>query len=162
MSTLSAAHTRTPRSIGLLIAFLVVVIGAGALIGISNVPDAWYAGLSKPSFNPPNWVFAPVWTVLYLMIAVAGWRIFLRAPRSQAMQLWWAQLALNFLWSPLFFGLQKMAMALADISALTLVTLALVFCAYRIDQTASLLLVPYGAWVSFASLLNASLLFLNS
>lgn len=156
------ARSPGPKSWLTLGVFVVLVVGGGLVIGYVTLPGEWYRSLNKPPFNPPNWVFAPVWTALYLMIAVAGWRIFLRAPRSQAMQLWWAQLALNFLWSPLFFGLQKMALALADISALTVITWALVFRAFRMDRTASLLLVPYAAWVSFASLLNASLLFLNS
>src|SRR4051794_28977474 len=77
-----------------------------------TAPGEWYAALAKPSFNPPNWLFAPVWTVLYVLIAVAGWRTFERDQRGGPMKLWWAQLALNFLWSPVFFGAHRIGLAL--------------------------------------------------
>src|SRR5690606_19499669 len=95
--------------------FLILVVGGGAVIGIYTSPGEWYAALEKPDFNPPNWVFGPVWTALYVMIAVAGWRIWLAAPRSAAMRLWQAQLLLNFAWSPVFFTLQMTGAAFAVI-----------------------------------------------
>ena len=82
-----------------LILFLVLVVGGGLAIGFLTAPGAWYAGLAKPSFNPPNWLFAPVWTVLYVLIAMAAWRIFERNRNGWLMKIWWAQLVLNFLWS---------------------------------------------------------------
>ena len=87
--------------------FLAIVLGGGLAIGFATRPGAWYAGLAKPAFNPPNRVFAPVWTLLYVMIAVAGWRIFLRAPADPAMIVWTIALVLNFLWSPVFFGAKR-------------------------------------------------------
>ena len=98
-----------------LLGFLVLVIGGGLAIGYLTAPGEWYAGLDKPSFNPPGWVFAPVWTVLYVLIAVAGWRTFERDRRGWPMRLWWAQLALNFLWSPVFFAAHRIGLALAII-----------------------------------------------
>lgn len=86
-----------------LVLFLVLVVGGGVLIGTATVPGEWYEALAKPAFNPPNWIFAPVWTILYVMIAVAGWRVWTRTHTAGAMAIWWLQLGLNFLWSPVFF-----------------------------------------------------------
>jgi tryptophan-rich sensory protein len=87
-----------------LILFLILVIGGGLAIGFLTAPGEWYAALAKPDFNPPNWLFAPVWTLLYILIAIAGWRVFERNRNGWPMKLWWAQLVLNFLWSPIFFA----------------------------------------------------------
>jgi len=95
-----SAHKR--GSARALLVFLVLVVGAGWAIGVTNLPGAWYAGLAKPAFNPPNWVFAPVWTVLYVLIAIAGWRVWTRDRAGWPMKLWAAQLALNWAWSPVF------------------------------------------------------------
>ncbi|HET9617686.1 MAG TPA: TspO/MBR family protein, partial [Pseudolabrys sp.] len=83
------------RDVLWIIAFLALTLGGGLAIGFWARPDGWYVHLKKPSFNPPDWVFAPVWTVLYIMIAIAGWRVFLRAPGGAAMALWAVGLALN-------------------------------------------------------------------
>lgn len=141
--------------------FVVLVVGGGLLLGLLSAPDGWYAALRKPPFNPPNWVFAPVWTALYVMIAVAGWRTYERDAAGRAMALWCAQLALNFAWTPVFFGLHRPGSALIVIVAL-LVTIA-VFIAerWRNDRNAALLFVPYLGWVAFATALNASIWWLN-
>ncbi len=89
--------------------FIAVVVTCGALIGINNVPGDWYQSLNKPPFNPPNWIFGPVWTTLYVMIAIAGARTWLRSRMGGRMQLWGSQMLLNFLWSPMFFGMQSPA-----------------------------------------------------
>ena len=85
-----------------LIPFIVLVVGGGLAIGYLTSPDAWYAQLAKPAINPPGWVFGPVWTALYVAIAIAGWRLWQSARDGSPMKLWWAQLALNFLGSPVF------------------------------------------------------------
>jgi translocator protein len=144
-----------------LLFFLVVTVGGGLGIGLFTLPGEWYAGLVKPSFNPPNWIFGPVWTALYIMIGVAGWRIYLRDPSGTAMKLWWMALALNFLWSPTFFGAQQLGIALVIILALLASILAFIVTSRPADRPASLLFVPYAAWVGFASLLNGSLFALN-
>ena len=92
--------------------FILLVVGGGLLIGFLTAPGPWYEALAKPSFNPPNWLFGPVWTVLYVFIAIAGWRIWQRERPGTAMKLWWLQLVLNFLWSPVFFALQQIGLAL--------------------------------------------------
>ena len=101
MTVPSLADYKTPRPWLTLGVFLLVVIGVGALIGTQSTPGAWYEGLAKPPFNPPNWIFGPVWFALYVMIAVAGWRIWMIEPRSGAMKIWFAQMALNWAWSPI-------------------------------------------------------------
>jgi tryptophan-rich sensory protein len=94
------------------IGFLVLTVGGGLAVGFVTAPGEWYAGLAKPAFNPPSWLFAPVWSVLYVLIAVAGWRTFERERSGRSMRLWWAQLGLNFLWSPVFFSTHQIGAAL--------------------------------------------------
>jgi tryptophan-rich sensory protein len=120
-----------------LAAFLVLTVGGGAVIGLWTGPDAWYASLVKPSFNPPNWVFAPVWTTLYVMIAVAGWRLWQRARASFAMKLWWGQLALNFVWTPVFFLGHALGPAFAIIVLLLGAILAFIAAARPVDRVAA-------------------------
>jgi tryptophan-rich sensory protein len=149
------------RNIGGLIAFIALALGGGTAIGAATGPDAWFAALAKPSFNPPNWVFAPVWSTLYVMIGVAGWRVWTHAPSSLAMKLWWLQLVLNFCWSPVFFSLHRPGLALAIIVVLLASIWAFVVAASRRLPAAALLFVPYGLWVLFATALNAALFILN-
>ena len=141
--------------------FILLVLGGGTLIGLMTLPGEWYAGLAKPPFNPPSWVFAPVWTLLYIMVAVAGWRTWQRGPRSAAMAVWFAQLALNFVWSPVFFGAHRIGAALAVIVALLATIIAFIVIAWPRDRIAGLLFTPYAAWVAFATLLNGALWYLN-
>ncbi|MER2537334.1 MAG: TspO/MBR family protein [Rhizobiaceae bacterium] len=141
--------------------FLLLVVGGGSLIGVTVQPGTWYAGLQKPPFNPPNWIFAPVWTTLYVMIAVAGWRSWERG--GAQMRLWWGQLVLNFAWTPVFFGAHLLGPALAVIAALLAAILAFMAAARRRrDGVSALLFAPYAAWVAFATLLNASIWWLNA
>jgi benzodiazapine receptor len=137
--------------------FLLLVIGGGLMIGYVTAPGEWYARLAKPSFNPPGWIFGPVWTVLYVLIAVAGWRTFERDRRGWPMRLWWAQLALNLLWSPVFFATHRIGLGFAVILLLFAVILAFVAMTRRQDRVAAWLLAPYAAWVAFASVLNGAI-----
>ncbi len=141
--------------------FLVLVIGGGLLIGVLNRPDDWFLSLSKPGFTPPNWIFAPVWTALYVVIAIAGARIFIDHRGSAAMRLWWAALLLNFAWSPLFFGLHEPALAMIVIFGLILAILLFIAFSWRSDRMSAILFLPYLAWTSFASVLNAAIVALN-
>ncbi|MEI4481637.1 MULTISPECIES: TspO/MBR family protein [unclassified Phyllobacterium] len=147
------------RSMVLLL-FLVLVVGGGLAIGYITLPGEWYASLVKPSFNPPNWLFAPVWTVLYVIIALAGWRVWDRGLASPQ-QFWWAQLLFNFLWSPSFFGLQQMGLALVVIVLLLISIIGFIKVSWSTERTSAILFLPYLAWVAFATLLNASLYWLN-
>ena len=125
------------------------------------MPGEWYAGLAKPPFNPPNWIFGPVWTVLYVLIGIAGWRTWERRRHGVAMQLWFAQMVLNFAWSPVFFTWHAIGIALAIIVALLLAVVAFITVSWNRDRVGVWLFVPYAAWVAFATMVNASLLFLN-
>jgi translocator protein len=140
------------------VALLVVVLGGGLAIGAVTRPDGWYAALAKPPFNPPNWVFAPAWTLLYVTIAVAGARAY---ERVGGFFLWVAQLALNFAWTPAFFLLHRPTLALCLIAALLAVILVFIVTRWTADRISALLFAPYAAWVAFATLLNASIVVLN-
>ena len=141
--------------------FLLIVFGGGLAIGYATLPGDWYAGLAKPAFNPPNWVFAPAWSLLYICIALAGWRIW-RADESAPLKpLWIGQLILNFLWSPVFFGRHLPGPALVVILALLATILVFIARAWDRDRIAAWLFIPYAAWVAFASLLNAAIVRLN-
>ncbi|MEI8151752.1 MAG: TspO/MBR family protein [Hyphomicrobiales bacterium] len=143
-------------------AVVAVVAIAGSWVTLPKIPT-WYAGLNKPSFTPPNAVFGPAWTILYTMMAVAVWRI--GAPsdpaRRRAVTLFAVQLAFNAVWSPVFFGLQAPKLGLVVVAGL-LVSLAATFIAFwRIDRWAGGLLVPYLAWVCYATSLNAAIVASN-
>ena len=141
--------------------FLLIVLGGGLAIGYATLPGDWYAGLAKPAFNPPNWVFAPVWSLLYICIALAGLRIWRADEIAPLKPLWICQLILNFLWSPVFFGLRLPGPALVVILALLAIILLFIARAWNRDRIAAWLFIPYAAWVAFASLLNAAIVRLN-
>lgn len=141
--------------------FLLLVVGGGTVIGMVTGPDDWYARLAKPAFNPPSWVFAPVWTCLYVLIAIAGWRISRGARSRRAMALWWGQLALNFAWPAVFFNAHAIGAALVVILLLLAVILGFITAAWSRDRIAAWLFAPYAAWVAFASLLNGTLFAMN-
>lgn len=144
-----------------LLGFIILVLGGGTLIGFVTLPGEWYAGLQKPIFNPPNWIFGPVWSVLYVLIAVAGWRVWSRDFGGLAMRVWVVQLVLNFLWSPVFFGLQQTGLALIVIVALLVAIFAFIAVVRPIDRVSAWLFAPYAVWVGFATLLNFSIWWLN-
>ena len=146
--------------------FLVACLGISAIGGwvTAQTVGTWYRTLEKPAFNPPDWVFAPVWTVLYVLIALAGWRVWRRcgfggAPLAAAAYA--AQLALNLAWSFLFFGGRMIGAALADILLLLAAIAVTATLFRRIDLVAAWLLAPYGSWVAFAAVLNYALWWLN-
>lgn len=153
---------RTPFQKWLALAcFLALTLGGGTLIGLSTPPGEWYASLQKPFFNPPNWLFGPVWTVLYIMIGVAGWRTWMRGYKGLPMQVWFAQMVFNFMWSPAFFGMQNMGLALIIIGCMVALTVLFIILTAKADRTSALLMTPYLAWISFAGLLNATLWWMN-
>lgn len=144
-----------------LLVFVAGVVGVGWLIGATNLPGAWYASLAKPGFVPPNWVFPVAWTILYITIAVAGWRTFRRDPSGKAMLVWFAQLALNFAWSPVMFTMHQIGAALVILVGLFLTIVAYIVLETSRDKLAAALFVPYAAWVAFAGTLNAAIWRLN-
>ncbi|MEL7060727.1 MAG: TspO/MBR family protein [Acidobacteriota bacterium] len=148
------------KHVGSLIAFLIVTASAAAF-GAAFGPGSWYDEIAKPGWTPPDWLFGPVWTLLYAMIAIAGWRLWTRRARP-ALALWVVQLVLNALWSWIFFGLHNLGLAFADIALLWLAIVATIVLARRPDPWAAGLLVPYLLWVTFAAALNFSIWQMNS
>lgn len=154
------------KNIKSLIAFI-LIIALAQIIGMQATTPAlpnWYAALQKPYWNPPSWVFGPVWAALYLCIAISGWKIWNSTPlkfRDPAMKWWGVQMALNALWSPLFFGMHLIAIAAVDIY-LTIIAVAMtIHYASMRDRWAAWLLTPYLLWILFASTLNIAILALN-
>lgn len=150
-----------------LVAFvaLVTLSFTPGLTGLLFPPGAWYGALAKPSWTPPNWLFGPVWTLLYLTLAVAAflvWRLRPSRQRRVALTLFVVQLALNALWTPLFFGAHRPALALAEIVLLDLAVAATLVAFWRLRRSAGALLVPYLAWLFFATALNAAIVKLTS
>lgn len=165
-STVLDEWRATPRGRwGALAGWIVLCAGGGAVIGVLTAggTSPWYLGLDKPSWTPPSWLFAPVWTTLYVLMGVAAWRIWRLddARRGGALGLFMAQLALNFSWSPLFFTGQRPGYALVDIVGLWSLVLLTIVAFTRMDRLAARLLWPYLAWVTFASLLNGAIVAMN-
>lgn len=166
MTEPTTRYPKPSRDVLSLAGFLVlclVVSGIGATITATTV-RTWYPTLHKPPFNPPDWVFAPVWTTLYVLMAIAGWRVWRRARLEvtrKALIVFVVQLALNLAWSFIFFGLQQISLALVEIVILLLAIIANTILFWRIDRWAGALFVPYVLWVAFATVLNASLWLLN-
>jgi len=152
---------RGPQALRLA-AFVAAILLTGFAVGYFSDPKASYDALAKPGFAPPAWLFGPVWTVLYVMIGVVGWRISERAPRGAEMLLWWVQMLLNVAWTPVFFMAGSRGAALGVIGVLLLAILLLVARLWRSDRTAAALLLPYLAWVGFAAILNAEIVRLNA
>lgn len=136
-----------------------------ASLGALFMPGAWYAALQKPSWNPPGWVFGPVWSVLYTLMAIAAWLAWKQggfAAQGKPLSVFLFQLALNAAWSPIFFGLQRPDLAFAVILLLWLAIVATGWTFRPVSRPAAWLLVPYLAWVSFATVLNGTLWWLNA
>jgi translocator protein len=144
--------------------FFLAVCFSAAAFGSLFPPGDWYADLAKPAWNPPAWIFGPVWTLLYTMMAVAAWRVWWRrglGPARLALAVFMFQLVLNALWSALFFGLKMPGVALAHI-LLLLAAISLTIVLFRREDPLSVwLLVPYWLWVAFASVLNLTLWWMN-
>ena len=138
----------------------VSAIGALTVRGRARASSSWFRTLKKPSFQPPSWVFAPVWMVLHGSIAASGWRIWRSPPsleRTRALVLWAKQLLLNGAWTPLFFGAHKPTAALADLMALDVAAGKYAVGAAKVDRTAAMLVAPYLAWLGLATALNAAI-----
>lgn len=150
-----------PLGIFLLLAFLAAFLGG---LATSTSVHTWYAALQKPAWTPPNWLFGPVWTLLYVLMAVAAWRVWRQGSPNEArrtVRLFAAQLALNVLWSVLFFGLHRIGFALIEVVVLWLVLIRIQIRFYVADTVAALLWAPYLLWVTFAAGLTAAVWDLN-
>ena len=155
-----------PNRWPVLVGFLLVAFSAATIGGLATASSVgtWYLTLHKPAWNPPGWLFGPVWSVLYTIMAVAAWRIWQQAAsslRSGALRLFYVQLGLNAIWSCLFFGLRNPGLALLEILLLLAVLVVVQVRFWRLDRVAGRLWLPYLAWVSFATVLNATVWWLN-
>ena len=156
------------KSIVRLIVACGVSLSAGAIGALVVTGDgfaAWYSTIQKPSFTPPNWVFGPAWTTLYVLMGVAAFLVWQKGLRSRAVRIalaWFlGQLALNALWTPVFFGLRRVGLALVVIVLLWVAIVITMSYVARVSRVAAVLLAPYLVWVSFATVLNASIWWLN-
>lgn len=134
----------------------------GSYFTMDAIPN-WYAGLNKPSFNPPNWIFGPVWSTLYLLMGISFYKVWTSNSdmKKIAIAIFSVQIVLNTLWSILFFGLQNPVVAFGEIIILWIMIILNIVVFYRINKISGLLLIPYLLWVSFASFLNYSIMILN-
>ncbi|MBI2012228.1 tryptophan-rich sensory protein [Candidatus Daviesbacteria bacterium] len=150
--------------------FLISTIGC-ELVGLAATPftissiPTWYQTLNKPSFSPPNWVFGPAWTILYFLMGVAAYLVWIKDLEKKAVKkalsFFIAQLVFNFLWSILFFGLHSPILGLIDILTLWVLILITIIKFHKLSKVAAYLLIPYLLWVSFATILNSSIVLLN-
>ncbi|KOX10915.1 TspO/MBR family protein [Micromonospora profundi] len=164
METTRQARPTTGRRSWLALAgFAAAVFVAAAIggLGVQGTTDE-YASLQQPSWAPPSWLFGPVWSALYALIAVAGWLVWRRVGFSPALWAWTAQLVLNAIWTPLFFGAGQYGLAFAEIVLMWLAIGVTVVLFARVSRVAMALMLPYWAWVTFAAALNLSIWQLNS
>jgi len=154
---MTLAHSTRRPSAWLALAGFGLAVAAAALIGGLGVAGtaAEYRTLEQPSWAPPSWLFGPVWTVLYAMIAVSGWLVWRRVGWTTALTVYAIQLVLNAAWTPIFFGFGQYGLALVDIVVLWFLIGATVWLFHPVSRVAAALLLPYWAWVTFATALNA-------
>jgi tryptophan-rich sensory protein len=153
----------TRQVIGLAV-FLALTFSAAGIGSIATTPNiaTWYAGLAKPSWNPPNWIFGPIWTLLYISMAVAAWRVWRQGELWRwSLALFAVQLVLNAAWSWLFFGLHLPGVAFIEIVAMLAAILATTIAFWPRSMAAGILMLPYLGWVAFASVLNFTIWRLN-
>lgn len=149
-----------------LVASISLPLSIGAIAGLFTaraIPE-WYASLNQPSFNPPNWVFGPVWTTLYIILGISFfmiWKMEAGKQRNQAILIFMVQLLLNFSWSFFFFYFKMIGVALIDIVALWIMIVVMLVRFYRLKPQAAYINIPYLLWVSFATVLNGAYFFLN-
>lgn len=149
-----------------LLVSLALPLGLGAIAGLFTAQSVseWYATLNQPSFNPPNWIFGPVWTILYLLMGISVflvWKQEASKERNRALLIFLIQLLLNFAWSFLFFYFNRIGLALVEIILLWISIAVMLKLFHRIKPVAAYLNIPYLLWVSFATVLNAAYYFLN-
>ncbi len=168
MSDLTDQPKPATRPVVLLLFAIAVVASAGLIDNLATIPNipVWYAGLNKPGFTPPNWVFGPVWSLLYAMMVLAFWRVLLRRSRWttagwRVVGVFLLQMALNAFWSVAFFGMHNPLLGLVVVIALELMIVATIITFKPIDRMAAWLLAPYAVWVGYATALNAAIVGLN-
>ena len=165
-TTTNATPNTTGRSILALAGFLLLSLAAGAIGGRSTSPaiPGWYRSLEKPSWTPPEWLFGPVWTTLYILMGVAAWLVWRHGGwrvQKGPLTLFVVQIVLNTLWSVFFFGMRNPGLAMAEIVVLWVAILATLIAFWRVSRVAGALMVPYLGWVTYAAALNFAIWRLN-
>ena len=156
-------NIRNIIALAICIAIPLITGGIAGLVTSSNI-ESWHAYLEKPSFNPPNWLFGPVWTMLYILMGISLFMIWKEpdsAQRKSALRLFCVQLLLNFAWSFIFFYFHQTGFAFLEIIVLWIAILLMIISFYRLNRSAAFLQLPYLGWVTFAGVLNASIWYLN-
>jgi len=153
------------KDIKKLVYSLIICLSAGIIGSFftsSSIP-IWYTALNKPFFNPPNWIFGPVWTLLYVLMGISLYIVWTKGFKKNKEAIIWfaAQLILNILWSILFFGLKSPLLAFVEIILLWIAILITLIKFYKVSKQSAYLLIPYLAWVGFAAILNFSIFYLN-
>jgi len=150
-----------------LIVAVIMCLMVGYIGSLATYPaiPTWFATLNKPIFSPPNWLFAPVWTALYILMGISLYLVWVKGTKikrnKEAINLFLIQLGLNFLWSFIFFGFRNPSLAFLEIIALWILLLMTILRFWKISKIAAYLLMPYIAWISFASILNLAIVLLN-
>jgi benzodiazapine receptor len=156
------------RGIAILVAAILIPMTAAVIGSAFTTPEipGWYESLNKPFFQPPNWLFGPVWTILYIMMGISAYLIWKRGLEREEIKncflFFILQITLNVLWSIIFFGLKELLFAFVELAFLWIAILVYIISAYKIDRRAAYLFIPYLAWVSFAGVLNFSVWLLNA
>lgn len=154
-------NSPSPLRQALALAGFVLITFCAPLLSVFAKPDSWYADLTKPEWNPPSWIFGPVWTLLYLMMAVAAWLVWKRVGWHRALVFYFIQLLLNAAWTPIFFGAHELGWALVVIILMWFAILLTIRTFFQISKPAGWMLAPYLAWVTFATFLNFTLWRMN-
>ena len=164
MSKMKEKNKTLTQNILALIGWLLLTFCASAT-AVFVKTDGWYAELAKPSWNPPSWIFGPVWTTLYLLMAVSAWLVWLRGGWKEQrwpLALYLVQLVLNILWTPLFFGLQRPGLAFAEILVLLVAIYATLIAFWRVRGVSGIMLRPYALWTTCAAVLNFTIWQINT
>tara|TARA_B100001996_G_scaffold210441_1_gene161484 strand:+ start:454 stop:918 length:465 start_codon:yes stop_codon:yes gene_type:complete len=147
-------------SLGLILLFTFVASGVGSFV-TSSFKEPWYSGILLPSFNPPSWVFGPVWTTLYIFMSVAAWSAWKKASDNKILQIYFIHLFFNSIWSVIFFGFHQIFLALINLGIILIFIIWLMRIYYQVNKISFLLMTPYLLWSSYALILNGAIFYLN-
>tara|TARA_B100000686_G_scaffold331763_1_gene395683 strand:+ start:7847 stop:8308 length:462 start_codon:yes stop_codon:yes gene_type:complete len=147
-------------SLGLIILITFVASGIGSFV-TSSFKEPWYSEILLPSFNPPSWIFGPVWTILYIFMSIAAWSAWMKTADKKILQIYFVHLFFNSIWSVIFFGFHQILIALIDLIIILIFITWLMKIYYQVNKISFLLMIPYLLWSSYALILNANIYHLN-
>tara|TARA_B100000965_G_C18953238_1_gene482261 strand:- start:61 stop:525 length:465 start_codon:yes stop_codon:yes gene_type:complete len=147
-------------SLGLILLVTFVASGVGSFV-TSSFKEPWYSEILLPSFNPPSWVFGPVWTILYIFMSVAAWSAWKKTSDKKILQIYFIHIFFNSIWSVIFFGFHQIFIALIDLGIILIFVIWLIRIYYQVNKISFLLMMPYLLWSSYALILNGAIFYLN-